>query len=144
MTLFIISFITTFALLAAKNSRRKQRQREEIRAVEAIREAAARQKLAEAEARRTAAERKETDRQRRAEMQARINKAAATIELERFQNVTYELQKQLEALDIAILEAVDNEDFAAISKYRSQRAAIRSKLSTVTKSRAIARIKAEY
>ena len=144
MTLFIVSFVATLAFLAARNSRRKQRQREAIRAIEAIKEAAARQKLAEAEARCAAAERRETDRQRRAEMQARINKAAAKIELERFQNVTYELQKQLEALDMAILEAVDSEDFAKISKYRGQRAAIRSKLSTVTKNRATARIKAEY
>jgi hypothetical protein len=108
MTLFIISFVATFAFLAAKNSRRKQRQREAIRAVEAIKEAAARQKIAELEERRAAIRQREAE---RAEEKARKARAAAekqrtAAELARNQS------ERLEGLIVSYrqaLEAIENE-----------------------------------
>lgn len=87
--------------MASRNSRRKQRQREAIRAVEAIKEAAARQKIAELEERRAAIRQREAE---RAEEKARKARAAAEKEAARAEKVRN--QKELAKRELARVDAI--------------------------------------
>ena len=104
--LYFIAFVGTIIFCAARDSQRKRKQREAIRAVEAIKEAAARQKLAELEERRAAIRQREGE---RAEEKARKARAAAekqrtAAELarnqsERFEGLIVSYRQALEAIE---------------------------------------------
>ena len=107
MTLFFISFIATFVFLAARNSRRKQRQREVIRSIEAIKEAATRQKIAEAEERRAAIRQREAERTEEKARKAR-SAARAAAEKKAVQIEKARAQKELAKRELARVDAISD------------------------------------